>query len=95
MSYKNKESWIVLSKHYCLHDADQYQCYWVQHTDKGRLELNFVIANVELLRGTAMTPYNHKLDKSLVSTWKDLTNLAYGLDNLMILVIFVTIGVVI
>ena len=62
-------------------DADQYQCYWVQHTDKGRLELNFVIANVELLRGTAMTPYNHKLDKSLVSTWKDLTNLAYGLDN--------------
>ena len=62
-------------------DADQYQCYWVQHTDKGRLELNFVIANVELLRGTAMTPYNHKLDKSLVDTWKDLTNLAYGLDN--------------
>lgn len=62
-------------------DADQYQCYWVQHTDKGRLELNFVIANVELLRGTAMTPYNHKTDKPLVNTWKDLTNLAYGLDN--------------
>ena len=62
-------------------DADQYQCYWVQHTDKGRLELNFVIANVELLRGTAMTPYNHKTDKPLLNTWKDLISLAYGLDN--------------
>lgn len=62
-------------------DVDQYQCYWVQHTDKGRLELNFVIANIELLRGTAMTVYNHRTDKQLVDTWKDLINLAYDLDN--------------
>lgn len=62
-------------------DADQYQSYWVEHTDKGRLELNFVITNVELLRGTALTVYNHATDKKLVDTWKQLTNLGYNLDD--------------
>ena len=27
-------------------DADQYSCLWVEHRDKGRLELNFVIPNI-------------------------------------------------
>nr|MBF4442667.1 mobilization relaxase [Vibrio anguillarum] len=27
-------------------DADQYSCLWVEHRDKGRLELNFVVPNV-------------------------------------------------
>ncbi|WP_455815745.1 hypothetical protein, partial [Pseudomonas graminis] len=32
-------------------DADQYACLWVEHRDKGRLELNFVVPNIELQSG--------------------------------------------
>jgi hypothetical protein len=34
-------------------DKDQYSILWVEHADKGRLELNFLIPNTELLTGTA------------------------------------------
>jgi hypothetical protein len=29
-------------------ERDQYDITWIEHTDKGRLELNFIIPNVEL-----------------------------------------------
>nr|WP_172690981.1 relaxase/mobilization nuclease domain-containing protein [Escherichia coli] len=32
-------------------DKDQYSVLWVEHQDKGRLELNFLIPNTELLTG--------------------------------------------
>ena len=32
-------------------EKDQYSILWVQHQDKERLELNFVVANVELQSG--------------------------------------------
>ncbi|TRC19124.1 mobilization protein, partial [Mannheimia haemolytica] len=32
-------------------EPEQYNIAWVQHTDKGRLELNFVIPNVEMTSG--------------------------------------------
>ncbi|MDY3581655.1 relaxase/mobilization nuclease domain-containing protein [Enterobacter kobei] len=32
-------------------DKDQYSILWVEHRDKGRLELNFLIPNTELLTG--------------------------------------------
>ncbi|WP_213085254.1 relaxase/mobilization nuclease domain-containing protein, partial [Neisseria gonorrhoeae] len=38
-------------------DKDQYNCLWVEHRDKGRLELNFVIPNIELLSGKRLQPY--------------------------------------
>ncbi|WP_419789764.1 relaxase/mobilization nuclease domain-containing protein, partial [Shewanella xiamenensis] len=38
-------------------DADQYSCLWVEHRDKGRLELNFVIPNIELTSGKRLQPY--------------------------------------
>lgn len=44
-------------------DADQYSCLWVEHRDKGRLELNFVVPNVELLSGKRLQPYFEKADK--------------------------------
>ncbi|WP_407254228.1 relaxase family protein [Klebsiella michiganensis] len=34
-------------------DKDQYSILWVEHADKGRLELNFLIPNTELLTGNA------------------------------------------
>ncbi|MEC4460013.1 relaxase/mobilization nuclease domain-containing protein, partial [Klebsiella pneumoniae] len=38
-------------------DKDQYSILWVEHTDKGRLELNFLIPNTELLTGKRLQPY--------------------------------------
>lgn len=62
-------------------DRDQYQSYWVEHVDKGKLELNFVIANVELLTGNSLTPYYPPAQKKTVNVWKNLTNLALGLED--------------
>jgi hypothetical protein len=35
-------------------DKDQYSILWVEHADKGRLELNFLIPNTELLTGSGV-----------------------------------------
>ena len=60
-------------------DKDQYSGYWVEHQDKDRLELHFVFAETELKTGKSLAIYYHKVDKSLVDTWKDLTNDKYNL----------------
>lgn len=56
-------------------DKDQYTGYWVEHTDKGRLELNFVFANVDLRNNKYLSVYYHKTDLKLVDAWKDKTNI--------------------
>jgi len=45
-------------------DANQYECLWVQHKDKNRLELNFLIPNVELQTGKRLQPYYDKVDRT-------------------------------
>jgi hypothetical protein len=50
-------------------EARQYSCLWVEHRDKGRLELNFVIPNVELTSGKRLQPYYHAADKRRVEAW--------------------------
>ena len=44
-------------------DADQYDCLWVEHRDKDRLELNFVIPNTELTTGRRLQPYYDRADR--------------------------------
>ncbi|WP_149807134.1 relaxase/mobilization nuclease domain-containing protein, partial [Listeria monocytogenes] len=44
-------------------DDDQYECLWVEHRDKGRLELNFVIPNIELQSGKRLQPYYDRADR--------------------------------
>jgi len=45
---------------------------WIEHTDKGRLELNFVIPRVELSTFKAFNPYYHKTgDKKRFSLFRD------------------------
>ena len=56
----------------------QYTSYWVEHTDKGRVELNFVFPNVELVSGNHLQVYYHNRDLNLVNSWKNLTNDKYG-----------------
>lgn len=55
-------------------DADQYSCLWVEHRDKGRLELNFVVPNVELQTGKRLQPYFDKADKPRINAWKIVIN---------------------
>jgi len=55
-------------------DADQYQCLWVEHRDKGRLELNFVVPNVELTSGKRLQPYYDKADRPRINAWKTAIN---------------------
>ena len=50
-------------------ERDQYDITWIEHTDKGRLELNFIIANVELSTGKRLQPYYDKVDRPLVEKW--------------------------
>ena len=62
-------------------DKDQYSILWVQHQDKDRLELNFVVANVELQSGKRLQPYFDRADRPRVNAWKDLVNDHYGLKD--------------
>lgn len=62
-------------------ETDQYNITWIEHTDKDRLELNFVIANTELTTGKRLQPYYDKVDRPLVENWKQVTNHEYNLTD--------------
>lgn len=60
---------------------EQYNISWIQHTDKGRLELNFVIPNVELTSQKRLQPYYDKADRPLVENFKQIINYEYNLSD--------------
>jgi hypothetical protein len=66
-------------------DQDQYQILWVQHQDKvnqdtgDRLELNFVIPNVELSTGKRLQPFYAPVDLDRVDLFKQITNAEHRL----------------
>ena len=62
-------------------ERDQYDITWIEHRDKDRLELNFIIPKVDLHSGKSMNPYFDKVDRDLVNAWKNVTNHQYGLTN--------------
>ena len=62
-------------------ERDQYDITWIEHTDKGRLELNFIIPNVELSTGKRLQPYFDQADRPLVENWKQVTNFEHGLTD--------------
>ncbi|GAA9236903.1 hypothetical protein HpHA216_14440 [Helicobacter pylori] len=59
----------------------RYNILWVEHTDKGRLELNFVIPKIDLIIQKAFNPYYHKVDLKRIDTWKDCINLKHNFTN--------------
>ena len=59
-------------------DKNQYSVLWVEHRDKERLELNFVIPNVELTSGKRLQPYYVGADYHRVDAWKQIKNIEYG-----------------
>ncbi len=67
-------------------DKDQYQILWVQHQDKinqdtgeTRLELNFVIPNVELSTGKRLQPFYAPVDLDRVDLFKQIINTEHSL----------------
>ena len=62
-------------------DVDRVAVSWIEHRDKGRLELNFVFANVDLEHGRAFQPYVHSVDKRRVNAWKDMQNIEHGFTD--------------
>ncbi|EPR9862535.1 plasmid mobilization relaxase MbeA [Shigella dysenteriae] len=62
-------------------EKNQYSILWVEHQDKGRLELNFVIPNMELQTGKRLQPYYDRADRSRIDAWQTLVNHHYGLHD--------------
>lgn len=62
-------------------EEDQYNISWIEHTDKGRLELNFYIPNVEMTTQKRLQPYYDRADRPLVDNFKKVINHEYGLTN--------------
>lgn len=60
---------------------DQYNVLWVEHTDKGRLELNAIIPKIELSTGKALNPYFHGSDLHLKDLFTKSMNLKYGFTD--------------
>lgn len=69
-------------------DPSQYRVLWIEHKDKmneetgeRRLELNFLIPNVEIPTGKRLQPYYDRADRPRVDLFKKITNHAYGLHD--------------
>ncbi|MFV4769241.1 plasmid mobilization relaxase MbeA [Citrobacter portucalensis] len=62
-------------------DKDQYSVLWVEHSDKGRVELNFLIPNTELLTGKRLQPYYDRADRLRVDAWQTVVNGRMGFSD--------------
>lgn len=62
-------------------DKDQYSILWVEHTDKGRLELNFLVPTTELLTGKRLQPYYDRADRPRIDAWQTVVNGSLGLHD--------------
>jgi len=60
---------------------ERFNVLWVQHVDKGRLELNFAVPKVDLESGMAFNPYYDKVDRPLIDTWQNYVNLKFGFTD--------------
>lgn len=60
---------------------NRYNILWVEHTDKGRLELNFVIPKIDLESQKSLNPYYHKADLPRIEKWQDLQNIKYNYSS--------------
>jgi mobilization protein len=59
----------------------RYNILWVEHRDKERLELNFVIPKIDLQTKRALNPYYHATDLSRIASWQDIKNIEHNFEN--------------
>ena len=62
-------------------ESNQYNILWVEHSDKGRIELNFVVPRIELRTGIDLDLYTHKRDLPIFDMWKNGINAKYKLAD--------------
>ena len=69
-------------------NENQYRVLWIEHKDKineetgeQRLELNFLIPNVEIESGQRLQPYYHEADLPRIDLFKKITNFEYQLHD--------------
>lgn len=69
-------------------DQSQYRVLWIEHKDKlnertgeKRLELNFLIPNVEILTGQRLQPYYDRADRPRIDLFKKITTYDYRLHD--------------
>jgi len=62
-------------------DQEQYNILWVEHRDKERLELNFVVPKIELSTQKAFNPYYHAVDFPRIEMFEDIYNIKYNLTS--------------
>jgi len=60
---------------------ERFNILWVQHIDKGRLELNFAIPKIDLESEMAFNPYYDKKDRALIDTWQNLANFKFNFND--------------
>lgn len=59
-------------------DTDRISITWIEHIDKGRLELNYIVACVDLEHGRLFQPYVHSHDQARWNAFKDIQNIKHG-----------------
>ncbi len=57
---------------------DSLNWLWVQHRDKGRIELHWVVPNTELKSGKRFAAYFDRTDRARFRAWERLTNKKYS-----------------
>ena len=60
---------------------ERFNILWVQHVDKGRLELNFAIPKIDIESSMAFNPYYDKVDRPLIDNWQNYVNLKFGFTD--------------
>jgi hypothetical protein len=62
-------------------DDSKYNILWVEHLDKERIELNFVVPRIALDTGYDLDLYSHRRDLPLMDMWKNGINVKYKLAD--------------
>lgn len=76
-----KEIMNSFEENLLLEMRERVNILWVEHIDKGRLELNFVIPKIDLETRKSFNPYFHKTDLKRVDLWKQIINQSYSLTD--------------
>lgn len=62
-------------------DPNRVSITWIEHTDKGRLELNYIVACVDLEHGRLFQPYVHSHDEDRFNAFRDIQNIKHGYSD--------------
>ena len=62
-------------------DVNKYNILWVEHSDKERIELNFVVPRIVFDTGNDLDLYSHRRDLPLFDMWKNGINTKYQLAD--------------